>query len=183
MDDLLLALWFFIPAGAANAAPILAAHILGASKLDTPMDFGTHFRGERLLGSNKTWRGIAAGIVLATGALWLQQLFTMHILHTDTIFGLHYGKLPTIPLGILFAIGALGGDALKSFFKRRLGTKPGRSWFPFDQLDYIIGAALLTAFIVRLPTITYAWAIIAWVLIHLAATFTGYRLGLKERPI
>lgn len=183
MDDLFLALWFFIPAGAANAAPILAARVPVLKRLHAPLDFGVTFRAAPVLGPNKTWRGVLAGIVMAVVALWLQQVFIRDVLRSGVLFGLDYASLPTIPLGILFGIGALGGDALKSFFKRRAGTAPGRSWIPFDQLDYIIGAALATAIVVRLPSLAYAWSVILWVLIHFAATFVGYRVGLKERPV
>ena len=55
---------------------------------------------------------------------------------------LDYVGLPTLIVGPLFAIGALGGDALKSFFKRQVGIRPGGTWFPFDQIDYIIGGAI-----------------------------------------
>jgi len=183
MDNFLLAIWFFIPAGAANVAPILAARVPILKRLNAPLDFGVTFRGVPVLGPNKTWRGMLAGIVMAVVVLWLQQVLIRDILRSDALFGLDYASLPTIPLGILFGIGALGGDALKSFFKRRVGTAPGRSWIPFDQLDYIIGAALATVIVVRLPSLAYAWSVILWVLIHFAATFVGYRAGLKERPV
>jgi CDP-diglyceride synthetase len=42
------------------------------------------------------------------------------------------------------------GDAVKSFFKRRLGITPGKSWFPFDQLDFVLGAILFVS-IIKFP--------------------------------
>jgi CDP-2,3-bis-(O-geranylgeranyl)-sn-glycerol synthase len=50
----------------------------------------------------------------------------------------------------LLGFGALAGDSIKSFFKRRVGVKPGKRWFPFDQIDFVIGA-LAFASIVYFP--------------------------------
>ena len=42
---------------------------------------------------------------------------------------------------IVFSIcfGALGGDVIESFFKRRAGRNRGEDWIPFDQIDFILG--------------------------------------------
>ena len=42
---------------------------------------------------------------------------------------------------MLFSIcfGALIGDIIESFFKRRVGIERGKNWIPFDQLDFILG--------------------------------------------
>ena len=38
----------------------------------------------------------------------------------------------------------MAGDSAKSFLKRRVGIPPGESWILFDQLDFVIGALVLT---------------------------------------
>lgn len=35
-------------------------------------------------------------------------------------------------------------DSVKSFVKRRVGIAPGEPGIPFDQLDFVIGALVLT---------------------------------------
>ena len=184
LQDIFFALWFFAPAAIANVVPIFAAAIPQLYKYDTPMDFGKTFRGKRILGDHKTWRGLITGLIFATITLWLQQYLFANVswIHnlTDQV---DYASLPTLLLGPLFAIGALGGDALESFFKRQRGLAPGRGWFPFDQTDYIIGTALVTAPFVPLTLIQYVWLIFLWLVIHVIATHVGWLLGLKERPI
>ena len=59
--DILFALWFFLPAGLANAAPVFASRIPKSEKLALPLDFGKSFRGKRIFGENKTFRGLLAG--------------------------------------------------------------------------------------------------------------------------
>ena len=181
--DVVLALWFFVPAGAANAAPIVAAHTPALARYTTPLDFGRTFRGRPLLGANKTWRGLLAGVLLAVAVLWIEQTLVASSPRLAHLLDLNYAHLPTLLLGPLFGIGALGGDALKSFFKRRVAIRPGQSWFPFDQLDFVVGAGLLTLPVVRLPLGAYSWSLLIWPVIHLASSFVGYLLGLKDQPI
>ena len=80
-------------------------------------------------------------------------------------------------------IGALGGDAIESFFKRRVGIAPGHGWFPFDQTDYIIGAAIASIPFVSLSLLQYIALVFFWLAASLAASAIGYLLGLKERPL
>ena len=72
MTTLLSLLWL--------AVPIIAAGLvhLAVMKLDllpalrrSPMDFGLTFRGRRLFGANKTWRGAIVTIATTSLAAWL----------------------------------------------------------------------------------------------------------------
>jgi CDP-2,3-bis-(O-geranylgeranyl)-sn-glycerol synthase len=184
LQDILLAIWLLLPAAAANAIPVFAAAIPGLKQLDAPIDGGKTFRGHALLGPHKTWRGIIAGIIIATLVLWLQQiLVTQFDWARFMAGGINYAALPTLILGPLFAIGALGGDAIESFFKRQQNIKSGGTWIPFDQIDYIIGSVIITLFFVILTPIQYIWIFIIWFILHVASTFIGYKLGLKKDPI
>lgn len=184
LGDIIFALWFFFPAAIANVMPILVAPLPYIKQWNAPIDGGLTFRGKRVLGSHKTWRGLIVGIMFATLALWLQQLAVEHI-HwiAQATHQVDYTALPTLILGPLFAIGALGGDAIESFFKRQRGVAPGEGWFPFDQTDYIIGCALATAGFIQLSVTQYIWLILLWLVVHVIASYIGYLLGLKERPI
>lgn len=184
LQDIFFALWFFAPAAVANVVPVFAAAIPQLRRFEAPMDFGKTFRGTRIFGSHKTWRGLITGVIMATLALWAQQFLAEHVAWirqlTDQV---DYTSLPTLILGPLFALGALGGDALESFFKRQRGVAPGHGWFPFDQIDYIIGGAIATLPFVPLTLMQYAWLISLWLIIHMASTYIGWLLGLKERPL
>ena len=43
----------------------------------------------------------------------------------------------------LLAVGALLGDLVKSFFKRRFGKERGSKWPVADQYDLVVGAFVL----------------------------------------
>jgi len=182
--DILFALWFFLPAGCANATPIFLAKIPFLAQYDAPMDLGHTFHGKRVLGSHKTWRGLIGGIIAATLVLWLQQVLVGHTSWAATLTKeVDYTQLPTLILGPLFGLGALLGDAIESFFKRQRGVAPGQGWFPFDQTDYIIGGAVATAPFVHLHFLQYVWLLLLWLLVHVIASYLGYLAKLKERPI
>ncbi len=184
LKDLLFALWFFLPAAMANVVPIFAVKIPGLSKLNAPMDCGLKFRGKRILGDHKTWRGLVCGLIFSTLTLWLQQLAVRHFGWAQTLTDqVNYPALPTLILGPLFGLGALGGDAIESFFKRQRGVAPGHGWFPFDQLDYIIGGAIATMPFVTLSLPQYVWLVLLWLVVHMVSTYLGWVLKLKERPI
>ncbi len=184
ISTIMSALWFFLPAAAANGFAVVAAKLPLLSGWEAPLDFGVSWRGKRLLADHKTWRGLITGMILSTLTLALQQWLyravpSMHSLVNELPA---YSTLPLLILGPLLGLGALGGDAVKSFFKRRVGVQPGERWFPFDQIDYIVGAEAASAFVVVLPLPVYAAAIIIFVLLQIAASYIGYVIGVKEKP-
>jgi CDP-2,3-bis-(O-geranylgeranyl)-sn-glycerol synthase len=184
LKQLLFGLWFFLPAALANMAPIFAAHLAWLKRYNAPMDFGRSFRGRRILGDHKTWRGLLSGIVAATLLLWLQKLAVAHFDWAQSLTTqVDYASLPLFVVGPLFAIGALGGDAVESFFKRQRNTPPGKDWFPWDQLDCIVGTAVVIVPFVSWSIWQYAFLVVLWFLIHLISSYVGWLLHLKERPI
>lgn len=184
IQDILLAFWLLLPAAIANAAPVFGAILPGIKHWNSPIDGGRTFRGHRLFGSHKTWRGLASGIIAATLVLWLQQLAFTHTEWAQYVAGpVNYKQLPIFLLGPLFAIGALGGDAIESFFKRQRGIKSGGTWIPFDQIDYILGAIIVTLPFIILKPSQYIWMLIVWFIMHLLFSYTGWAMGLKKRPI
>lgn len=184
MRSLFFALWFFLPAGIANAVPVFAAKIPRLRNLNLPLDFGKSFRGKRIFGDNKTWRGLVSGIVAASAIVLLQRfLIQQNTAIQALVPHVDYNSTHVLWLGPLFGAGALLGDAVESFFKRQAGIKPGDSWFPFDQSDYIIAGLLASAIIVRLDIRLYLTVFGMWFMVHVVATYIGYRIGLREKPI
>ena len=183
-SDALLALWFFVPAGAANMAPVFAAKLPFLKAWDAPIDGGRTFLGKPVLGPHKTWRGLLSGILIGTIVFAIQKAMVSHIVLLGSFTAsINYPRLSVFVLGPLFGIGALGGDALKSFFKRRVNVPSGSSWFPFDQIDYILGGIVATVSVVRLTIAQYVWVTGIWLVLHIIVSYFGYRLHLKENPI
>ncbi|HEX5456095.1 MAG TPA: CDP-archaeol synthase [Candidatus Saccharimonadales bacterium] len=176
MDNLIFALWFFLPAGIANVTPVIVAKVPVLSELNAPVDFGFKFRGRELLGTHKTIRGLVLGTLVGTLVFFDQTEIGARA------GGLDYTQL-SIWLGALMSFGALFGDIVKSFFKRQLNVASGKSWFPFDQLDYIVGGLAFSAIIIRLEFGQYLSIFIVWFALHLISSYVGYLVKLKKDPI
>lgn len=165
-------------------APVLAAKMPVLKELRAPMDGGRTFRGKRILGANKTWRGLFCGMVAATLAFAAQQYLVVHAGWLDGFTDqADYASLSALLIGPLFAIGVLGGDACKSFIKRRLNVPPGRPWPFFDQVGEIIGAVLVTAPFVSFSWVQYVLVVAIWVVADFLVSALVYMVGWKERPI
>lgn len=184
-NDILFALWFFLPAGIANVTPILAIKVPGLRHWNTPVDLGRYYNGKRLLGDHKTWRGIITGVLIGTLFIGFQAYLTdqSQWLQDLTNPFVNYDSTSILILGLLLSLGALAGDAFKSLLKRQVSVKSGESWFPYDQLDYIIGGLLLSLLYVSLPISIYLWVFVVWFGMHLIFSYIGYLLKLKPKPI
>lgn len=129
---------------------------------------------ETLFGSHKTVVGFLAGMlaaVVATAALrWIDA-------PSPLLDGDHW-----LGLGLCFGFGAMGGDALKSYFKRRAGIPPGASWVPFDQLDFAIGALLMTAWSADLRAVDILAILVLTFIGHVAVNRLAFHAGIKDAP-
>ncbi|CAN5646647.1 CDP-2,3-bis-(O-geranylgeranyl)-sn-glycerol synthase [soil metagenome] len=154
--------------------PVFAARLPVLRDWNAPLDFGKTFRGKRIFGSNKTWRGLVSGTLMGglTGIL-VQNLFVTGEADLAFIF----------LAGCLMGFGALAGDAVESFFKRQRGFAPGASWFPFDQIDYIIGGLVFVYPISPLPWILVAAILVIYFGLHVMTSYLGYLIGVKSQPI
>jgi CDP-2,3-bis-(O-geranylgeranyl)-sn-glycerol synthase len=160
-------------------APVLVRNRLRF--LDKPLDGGMVLRGVRLLGDHKTWRGLLVGV--AAGVLVFQVQRMLHAAGFLGVLALFdydaHGVLP----GLLLGFGALAGDAVKSFFKRRVGIAPGRSWFGPDQLDFYAGAIMSLAPLYVPPLGPLVLSLPVVFVGDVLTSLAGWALGLKEDPI
>jgi CDP-2,3-bis-(O-geranylgeranyl)-sn-glycerol synthase len=160
-------IWFFLPAYAAN----MAASIFKIKFLDRPIS-------EKLFGSHKTYSGFVIGTILAILVSILQKiLFQFYFFQKISI--LDYSE-NFLLIGLLLGFGALFGDTIKSFFKRRIGIEPGKKWIPFDQIDYTCGAILLSFFLWQ-PSFGFILvSIIFNLLMHILFNYLGFWLGIRK---
>ncbi len=182
LKEIFFAFWFFAPAGLANVLAFASGKIRFLRPYNYPVDFYLKIRGKRILGSHKTIRGFIVGILVAIIGVYLQIFLYEHVALLRKIYPLDYSTLNPILLGFLLGFGALAGDAVKSFFKRQRGIQPGRSWVPFDQIDYILGGIILTWLYIQLDWWHYITIFLMWLVIHPLASFMGYMLKLKRKP-
>lgn len=179
MNQFIIVILFFLPAGIANAIPPLVKRLPLLRHWKTPIDFGITFRGKRMLGPNKTWRGLLLGSIC--GGLIAKILYPLLVTKSSSLTSINLEAYFLI--GFLLGAGALLGDAVESFFKRQIGKPSGSSWLFFDQLDYIAGAILFSLPFVHFSLAQYAVMIISYFCMHIVISYLGYKIGVKDQPI
>lgn len=172
-------LYFMLPAYIANMAPVFAQRFGILKFLAKPVDGGRVFRGQKIFGEHKTWRGFFVGVAAAILVAWLQSY--LYLIPVFKGFSLiNYSKTNFLFLGFLFGFGALFGDLVKSFFKRRAGFAPGAPWVPFDQIDFVFSALVFIS-----PIFIPSWRgiltiILITPLLHILTNRIGFLLKIKS---
>jgi CDP-2,3-bis-(O-geranylgeranyl)-sn-glycerol synthase len=176
-----LSFWFVFPAYVANATPVLVGGGI-------PMDFGRNFFDRRrVFGDGKTIRGFIGGIIGGVLVGVFEAFISSYVIYEA-------GKLTVLspisidtlqctpPRAFLLSLGALVGDLLGSFIKRRMGFKRGAPAPILDQLTFLVGAFVLVSLVFPFQWEYAVILLIATPLIHLAANAASHLLGLKKVP-
>lgn len=170
LETLFKSLWFIIPSYVANIFPTLGARL--KIPLNYPINSG-------LLGSHKTYQGFYSAWFGAFLILLLQKYLYRYEFFSN-ISLLDYSEINLFYYSIAFGIGTALGDSVKSFFKRRLGKKPGSSWPPFDQLDFVFGTLFFLLPLYIPPTRILLTILLITPILHLVANIVAYKLKLKK---
>jgi len=179
LNTIIQALYFFLPAYAANAAPVIFARFNWWAFLSIPVDLNLKIGGQPLFGLTKTWRGILSGVLAGVAVSLIQFLVHEVFPAREYLYLFRYSIEGSIALGLLMGLGEGMGDLAKSFVKRRLKLKSGAAYFPLDQTSFI--GALLLSFIVYIPSAGHIWAILLISpFIPVIANLIAYRAGLKK---
>jgi CDP-2,3-bis-(O-geranylgeranyl)-sn-glycerol synthase len=176
-----LSVWLGLPAWIANATPV----VFGGGK---PIDGGRLMRdGHRILGDGKTIRGFFVGVFFGTLTGVGQYILAPYLMTIMAEFvtvtpSMEYVLLMTIPVGFLLSVGALAGDLIGSFLKRRISVQSGGPSPILDQLGFIIMALLFAYPLLKPEGIYTVILIIITLVIHWVSNALGYLLGFKKNP-
>lgn len=146
----------------ANGVPIMAAAICGdwgARPLDGNRVLAD---GYRLLGDSKTWRGMVLA-PLATGLVAVLLL------------------LP-VAVGVVVGLGAMLGDLLSSFVKRRLGMASSSMALGLDQIPEALLPLLVVADSLELSWMAIGLTVAGFAAVELALSPVFFRFGIRNRP-
>ncbi len=174
LEIIVTAIWLMLPAYISNPMAV----VFGGG---TPVDFGKYWRdGRRILGDGKTFRGLIGG----TACGIIIGLIQMRIAPSLSLNNF------TLTAVITLSFGALLGDIVKSFFKRRLGYTRGAKLPLIDQLDFVAGAWVLTYIFdpqwFSENFLTSPWIIITVLILtplfHRLTNIFGYYIKLKKEP-
>lgn len=162
---LLSAIWFGLPGAMADLTPPLALKLF--PRLSSPLDFKKKYKGKRILGWEKTVSWVITGLIFSHLTYVFQ---TFYVVETpNTIFADVNPNILTLPwyYGLAIGAGALGFDLVKSFFKRQRGIKPGKLWYPYDQMSWIVGVVAVQSVFFRTSIAYVAITFISGLILHL----------------
>jgi len=174
---ILSCLYFFLPAYFTNMSPPLIRKVGIFNFLDKPVDFEKKFFDQPIFGKNKSWRGVIFGILVGFLVTLVQGcLYQFPTIQRISL--LDYQKINLFLFGFLISFGATFGDLLFAFIKRRLKMKPGARFIPFDQTNYVIGAAIILTPVFKIDILVWITLFILTFLLHLIVNRIGYHLKL-----
>ena len=146
----------------ANGAPVIARYVLGR-RWGQALDGGRLFAdGRPWLGPSKTVRGVVASLLCTSVAAVL------------------IGVPPGI--GIQVAAGAMLGDVLSSFTKRRFGIPSSDMALFLDQVPEALIPALLVCTQLGISLSGVAGVVLAFVVLELVLSHLLFALNIRKRP-
>ncbi len=183
IEAALAGVWLMLPALIPNSAAVL----FGGGR---PMDLGRSWRGKRILGDGKTWRGFFGGALAGT-AFGVIQIGLADLVGTESSWG--FGDWPASLCVVLsLGFGAMIGDSIGSFVKRRLNMGRGDKAPVLDQYNFVAGAIVLVLvfqpgwFIDHYVDGNGIFGLILFLVVvpilHRGVNIIGYKLGKKNVP-
>jgi CDP-diglyceride synthetase len=171
-------------AGAVHA-PVIKKDLM--PWLAKPLDFGRSFRGSRIFGQNKTWRGVLLMGVVSVLVVFVQtQAYALEPFHRISI--VDYSRTSWFALGLALGLSYSLSELPNSFFKRRLGISPGGIstkravvQYGIDQADSAIGGTLALIFFLGLRWDTLALVFALGFLLHVLMDQLFFLFAVKRR--
>jgi CDP-archaeol synthase len=153
-----------------------------------PIDRGRKFRGKRIFGENKTYRGLAV-VSLGTAIGFAFQSLLLH--RITSIRGLElfeYAFFKSVALGVAIGAAAMLSELPNSFIKRQFEIAPGtaaKGWksvifYVYDQIDFLLGAWLVLAIVVPVTVTRVLLSSGLLLVAHQIMSSVGYALGMRK---
>ncbi|MGC8568155.1 MAG: CDP-2,3-bis-(O-geranylgeranyl)-sn-glycerol synthase [Candidatus Micrarchaeia archaeon] len=151
---------YILPAYVANGAPVIF-HGWG------PLDRGKSLRGKRIFGDHKTIRGTLSAFIAGILMGLIESAFFGYMLL----------------IAFMLTLGAIFGDLLGSFIKRRLGIKSGNSVPFLDQYGFFVFALAFAFWLGHIPSLYgLIFLFVLTGFMHLFTNKGAFLLGLKSVP-
>lgn len=180
------ALYLFAPLLVSAALSGVVLRFNWFPTLRRPIDFGATFRGRRLFGDSKTWRGVIVAIVGCVASVALQQQVLSDVVPAS-LEAVDYRSTSPFCFGTAMGVGAMAGELPNSFTKRQFGIPPGQStrgwpalaFYVWDQVDLLTGAWPLVLFWVRPSASVVAASFVVAMLVHPVVAAIGFAMGAR----
>ena len=169
----------FLPSLLLLFLPIVAANQAGMVAQWQKLPGAFRPISKHWLGKNKTWAPYYMAPLIALAIL---IVITLRIPHTvQSVFDLRTGK-DLLLVGMSLGMGAVLGDHIKSFIKRRLGYPSGLAWMP-DRFDFALGGGVAAWLVIpRVGWMDILGLVVLALPVHYVGNYVGYQLGWRQTP-
>lgn len=156
-------------------------------RLNSPLDLGLMFRGRRIFGDHKTWRGLVINLVFCIQGTMIQTWLHNDGFLPSWILLVDYRRYGYL-VGILLGLGMTVGELPNSFLKRQLDINPGKrkkgllgvGFLLFDQVDLTIGIWVCLFFLIRPTLWLVLWSFLITIVLHVTISSVGYLLRMRK---
>jgi len=178
---------FAIPVTFAAIAHMVVVRFDLFAWLNHPLDLGRTFRGKRIFGHSKTFRGVVMMVLLSMAGVallwwlmaWFPGLRKYNILDFERYAALFYG--------LLYGLGYTLAELPNSFAKRQMGIVEGKrgSWLNIliDQADSPIGCLLILWPFAHMDGVFLLAGSVFYLFLHLLFNVMLYLAGLRKNPL
>lgn len=154
--------------------------------LKRPIDGGRTFRGRRLFGDGKTWRGVVVAVVVSIASVAIQK----HLLRgaPEWLCVVDYTHTNAATFGTAMGAGAMLGELPNSFVKRRLDIARGATtkgplsilFYVWDQIDLLTTAWPAVSFWVRADPLVVVASFLVAMGLHPIVSLLGFLIGARR---
>jgi len=153
-----------------------------------PIDRGRKFRGKRIFGDNKTYRGVVVVSLGTAIGFGLQSLLLHRIASVRSIELFDYAFFKSLAVGLAVGVAAMLSELPNSFIKRRFEIAPGttaKGWkrlifYIYDQIDFLLGSWLVLAIVVPATVGRALFSAVLLLVAHQLMSTAGYALGMRK---
>jgi len=156
-------------------APVIVKKIF--NNLAFPLDFNKKINNRPVFGKHKTFRGLVFGVIFAIIITFIQFVFYDNNILVDIAI-IDYSNW--LLIGLLMGSGAIFGDLIESFVKRRINYKSGKPFVPFDQLDFVVGGLIFISPLVVLSLNKVIVILILSFILHIIVNHVAYYTGIRK---
>jgi CDP-2,3-bis-(O-geranylgeranyl)-sn-glycerol synthase len=158
------------------------------SSLAVPIDNGARWRGRRLFGANKTWRGVVLMTGLTAVASGAQAALARRSRWTSALQVAPSTRINAWLAGAVCGVTYCLAELPNSFVKRQLGIAPGarasrasRLQYIVDQADSVAGCLVALRLLYRAAASELLTAFALGLTIHIGIDQLIYAIGIKSR--
>lgn len=176
-----------LPAVIAGGAHMAVVRLGVWPRLARPLDGGRRWRGRRLFGDNKTWRGLVSMVLFSIAGTYALVALLAAAPRLEPYNVLDFQAHGAPFYGLLYGLGYSLFELPNSFLKRRLDIRPGEAGallhVLLDQADSVFGCLLMLYPFSRMSFTFVLAGVVFFTGLHLAMNYLLFLCKLRSEPL